>query len=178
VARAPPPRSERGLHDRSSQPQRQPSRLSEPSEHEILTLRSQSLTGPAIARQLGRAVSTVGAVLRRRRLGQLRALEPRPPVIRYERQCPGELIHFDIKKLGRIDGIGQRITGDRSGQSSQRGTGWQYLHVAIDDASRLAYTGCPTSAKKARSPSLPAPSPGSPATALGWNGYERQRLGI
>ena len=62
------------------------------------------------------------------------------PVIRYERERPGELIHLDTKKLGRIDGIGHRITGDRTGQSNKGGTGWEFLHVAIDDASRLAYT--------------------------------------
>ena len=61
-------------------------------------------------------------------------------MIRYERERPGELIHIDIKKLGRIDGVGHRITGDRTGQSNKRGTGWDFLHVAIDDASRLAYT--------------------------------------
>jgi transposase InsO family protein len=60
--------------------------------------------------------------------------------VRYERDMPGELIHLDIKKLGRIDGIGHRITGDRTGQSNKRGTGWEYLHVAIDDARRLAYS--------------------------------------
>ncbi|RAI53709.1 IS481 family transposase, partial [Roseicella frigidaeris] len=73
-------------------------------------------------------------------LGRLRALDPKPEIIRYEREHPGELIHIDSKKLGRIDGIGHRITSDRTGQSSKRGTGWEYLHVAIDDASRLAFT--------------------------------------
>ena len=106
----------------------------------IEQLRRQRLTGPVIARKLGVPVSTVGAVLRRRGLGRLAALEPKPPVIRYEREHPGELIHLDIKKLGRIQGIGHRITGDRKGQSATRGAGWEYLHVAIDDASRLAYT--------------------------------------
>lgn len=131
---------EAGLADRSSRPQHSPTRLSERTEHEVLALRCQRLTGPAIARRLARPVSTVGVVLRRHGLGRLRALDPRPPVIRYERDHPGELIHVDIKKLGRIDGIGHRITGDRTGQSNKRGTGWEYLHVAIDDASRLAYT--------------------------------------
>ena len=83
-------------------------------------------------------------MLRRRGLGRLRALDPRPPIIRYERERPGELLHIDIKKLGRIDGIGHRITGDRTGQSNRRavgrGLGWEYVHVAVDDASRLAYT--------------------------------------
>ena len=69
--------------------------------------------------------STVGAILRRLGLGRLAALEPKPAPIRYERERPGELIHIDTKKLGRIDGIGHRITGDRRGQSSKRGTGWE-----------------------------------------------------
>jgi transposase InsO family protein len=93
-------------------------------------------------------VSTVGQPLRRLALGRLRALDPRPAVIRYEREHPGELIHIDIKKRGRIDGIGHRITGDRTGQSSRRGTGWEYLHVAIDDASRLAFTAMMPDEKK------------------------------
>ena len=79
-------------------------------------------------------------MLRRLGLGRLSALDVKPPVVRYERDMPGELIHLDIKKLGRIDGIGHRITGDRTGQSNKRGTGWEYLHVAIDDACRLAYS--------------------------------------
>ncbi len=85
-------------------------------------------------------LATVGLVLRRLGLGRRAALDPKPPVIRYERERPGELLHLDTKKLGRIDGIGHRITGDRTGQSTKRGTGWEALHVAGDDASRLAYT--------------------------------------
>jgi transposase InsO family protein len=129
-----------GLRDRTSRPRRCPTRLDAGVVDEIEHLRRQRLSGPAIARRLGRPVSTVGTVLRRRGLGRLAALEPRPPVIRYERERPGELIHLDTKKLGRIQGIGHRITGDRTGQSNKRGTGWEALHVAIDDASRLAYT--------------------------------------
>jgi len=98
------------------------------------------MSGPAIARALGMARSTVGAVLRRLGLGKLKALEPKLAANRYERARPGELIHIDIKSLGKIDGLGHRITGDRSGQSRKRGIGWDHLHVAIDDASRLAYT--------------------------------------
>ena len=98
------------------------------------------MTGPAIGRMLGMARSTVGAVLRRLGLGKLKALEPKLPANRYERAAPGELIHLDIKSLGRIDRVGHRITGDRAGQSRSRGLGWDHLHVAIDDASRLAYT--------------------------------------
>jgi hypothetical protein len=95
-------------------------------------LRRERLTGPAIARTLGLARSTVGAVLRLLGLGRLSALELKPPAIRYERQhpYPGELIPIDTKKLGRIDGVGHRITGDRRGQSSKRGTGWEMARRA------------------------------------------------
>jgi transposase InsO family protein len=131
---------EAGLVDRSSRPRRSPSRLSEAQTDEIVTLRRQRLTGPAIARRLQRPPSIVGLVLRRAGLGRRAAPDPKPAVIRYQRDKPGEIIHIDIKKLGRIDGIGHRITGARSGQSNKRGTGWEYVHVAVDDASRLAYT--------------------------------------
>jgi transposase InsO family protein len=127
-----------GLADRSSRPHHSPTRLAGTVEAEIEALRRERLSGPAIARQLGRPVATIGVVLRRRGLGRLKALDPKPAVIRYQRDQPGELIHIDIKKLGRIDGIGHRISGDRRGQ--KRGTGWEFLHVCIDDASRLAYT--------------------------------------
>lgn len=129
-----------GLRDRSSRPLYCPSRLAAETIVAIEALRRQRLSAPAIARQLGLAVSTVGLELRRLGLGRLRALDPRPAIIRFEREHPGELLHLDIKKLGRIDGVGHRITGDRTRQSSKRGTGWEYLHVAIDDASRLAFT--------------------------------------
>jgi transposase InsO family protein len=133
-----------GLADRSSRPRSSPSRLSTFVEHVIEALRRERLSGPAIARRLGRPVSTVAKVLHRRGLGQLKALDPVVPVIRYERERPGELIHIDSKKLGRIEGVGHRITGDRTRQSNRRargeGLGWEALHVAIDDASRLAYT--------------------------------------
>jgi transposase InsO family protein len=133
-----------GLNDRSSRPHRSPTRLAAADEDAIEALRRQRLSSPAIARRLGLPLSTIGQVLRRRCLGRLSALDPRPAIVRYEREQPGELIHIDIKKLGRIDGIGHRITGDRTGQSNRRaagrGLGWEYLHVAIDDRSRLAYT--------------------------------------
>ena len=133
-----------GLVDRSSRPLSCPSRLDATAEAEIEALRRQRLSGPAIARRLGWPVSTVGKALRRLGLGRLKALQPPTPVIRYERDRPGELIHIDSKKLGRIDGIGHRITGNRKGQSNRRargeGLGWEALHVAVDDASRLAYT--------------------------------------
>lgn len=133
-----------GLVDRSSRPTRSPNQLDDSAQAEIQALRRQRLTGPAIARRTRRPVSTVGAVLRRCGLGRLAALDLRQPARRYERDRPGELIHIDIKKLGRIDGVGHRITGDRAGQSNRRargqGLGWEYLHVAVDDRSRLAYT--------------------------------------
>ena len=128
------------LRDKSSAPSRCAHRLPCTQVERIAALRRERLSGPALARHLGLPRSTVGAVLRRLGLNRLNALEPRPPVQRYERERPGELIHIDSKRLGRIDGIGHRITGDRTGQSSKRGTGWEALHVAIDDASRLAYT--------------------------------------
>jgi len=98
------------------------------------------MTGPRIAAALGLARSTVGAVLRRLGLGRLAALEPKPPAVRYERAKPGELIHIDTKKLGKINGIGHCITGHHVGMNRSRGIGLEHLHVAIDDASRLAYT--------------------------------------
>ena len=95
------------------------------------------MTGLEIAATLGLAVSTVSLWLRRLGLGRLKDLEPRPVVVRYERKRPGELVHLDTKKLGKIKGIGHRITGDRRG--SGHGLGWEFLHVCIDDATRLAY---------------------------------------
>jgi len=133
-----------GLADRSSRPRHSPTKLDGDAEAEIEALRRQRMTGPAIARQLRRPLSTIGVVLRRHGLGRLAALEHRPQPIRYERERPGELIHIDIKKLGRITGVGHRITGDRSSQNKLRAAagqrGWEYLHVAVDDRSRLAYT--------------------------------------
>ena len=106
---------------------------------EIEQLRRQRMTGPAIARALGMARSTVGLVLRRLGLGKLKSLEPRPAIIRYERAAPGEMIHLDIKKLGQINGVGHRFTGRGPG-THNLGRGWDFLHVCVDDASRLAYT--------------------------------------
>ena len=125
-----------GLIDRSSAPQRCRHRVS-PERVAAIERWRRRLSGPAIARQLGMRVSTVGGILRRRGLGKLAALEPRSPVVRYQRARPGELIHIDTKKLGRIAAVGHRITGDRRDRT--RGAGWEAVHVCIDDASRLAY---------------------------------------
>jgi len=86
------------------------------------------------------SAATVSRILKRLGLNRLAALEPAEPVRRYERAAPGEILHIDIKKLGKFNRIGHRITGDRTGQSSARGVGWEYVHLAIDDHSRLAYS--------------------------------------
>jgi len=121
-----------------------PHRLHRPtptaSIERIAELRRQRWTGKQIAQAVGVSPATVSRVLRRLGLNQLSALEPAAPVIRYERKTPGEMIHLDIKKLGRFDRVGHRITGDRTGQSNSRGIGWEFVHVAIDDASRLAFS--------------------------------------
>jgi transposase InsO family protein len=131
---------ERSLHDGSSTPARQ--RRTPPEKvSEVERLRQQRMSSPAIARRLAVPISTVTNILRRLGLNRLKALQPPPPVVRYEREKPGELLHLDTKKLGRIDGIGHRITGRRSGAINRHhGIGWEYLHVCVDDASRLAYT--------------------------------------
>jgi transposase InsO family protein len=129
---------ERMLHDRSSAPVRYRGRVPAERVAEIKRLRLERMTGPKIATQLGMPQSTVGLVLRRLGLGRLSALEPKPPVVRYERERPGDMIHLDIKKLGRIVQPSHRVTGNR--RDSVKGAGWECLHVAIDDASRLAYT--------------------------------------
>jgi transposase InsO family protein len=129
---------DRELGDRSSAPRRCPHRLPPEQVARIEQLRRQRLASPAIARALGMAISTVGLVLRRLGLNRLARLEPTPPVIRYERERPGEMIHLDIKTLGRIARPSHRVTGNR--RDSVEGIGWEHLHVAIDDCSRLAYT--------------------------------------
>jgi transposase InsO family protein len=126
------------LADRPSTPKRQPRRCSRELEQRILAAREYAKAGPLIvAGQLGLPASTVWKVLRRHGRSRL----PRPvrgPVRRYERSRPGELLHVDIKKLGRFWTVGKRILGPQAGNLSSR-AGWQYLHVAIDDHSRLAY---------------------------------------
>ena len=130
---------DRQLADRSSAPHRCSHQLSAAQIAAVEHLRRQRQTGPMIARALGMARSTVSLVLRRLGLNRLALIEPRPPIIRYERERPGELIHIDIKTLGRIDGVGHRITGQHALHHRARGIGYEHLHVAIDDASRLAY---------------------------------------
>jgi transposase InsO family protein len=129
-----------GLQDRSSRP-RQLYRPTSPAVvARIEALRRQRLTGKAIAAETGVSPATVSRILKRLGLNKLKALEPAEPVRRYEREHPGELIHIDIKKLGKFSRIGHRITGHRTGQSRTSGIGWEFVHVCIDDASRVAFT--------------------------------------
>ncbi|MBV8242856.1 MAG: helix-turn-helix domain-containing protein, partial [Hyphomicrobiales bacterium] len=115
-----------GLDDRSSAPHRCQHRTPSQRVAEIEGLRRQRMSGPQIACQLGLPVSTVGGVLRRLGLSRLAALEDKPAVVRYERERPGELIHLDMKRLGRIAGVGHRITGRRSGAVNRHhGIGWE-----------------------------------------------------
>ena len=129
-----------GLRDRSSRPLSSPSQTAQATCDAVEVLRRQRYTGAQIAAQVGVSPATVSRILRRRGLNKLSALEPAEPARRYERERPGEIIHIDIKKLGRFNQIGHRITGDRTGQSNARGVGWEFLHLAIDDHSRLAYS--------------------------------------
>ena len=129
-----------GLADRTSRPHRL-HRPTPPAKLErIEALRRQRWTGQQIAAEVGVSPATVSRTLRRLGLNRLKALEPAEPVRRYQREHPGEMIHIDIKKLGRFSRIGHRITGDRTGQSLTRGIGWEYVHVCIDDRSRLAFS--------------------------------------
>ncbi|EAV43515.1 putative insertion sequence transposase protein [Stappia aggregata IAM 12614] len=129
-----------GMADRSSRPDRMPAATDPLICERIIALRRQRWTGKHIAREVGVSPATVSRVLRRAGLSRLKDLDPAEPVRRYERQYPGELIHIDIKKLGRFDRVGHRITGDRTGQSNSRGVGWEFVHVCIDDASRIAFS--------------------------------------
>jgi transposase InsO family protein len=136
-----------GLCDRSSRPHR----LRKPTPQAIVerveTLRRARRTGQQIAVELGISPATVSRILKRRGLNRIGALEPAAPVRRYERDKPGEMIHIDIKKLGRFNRIGHRITGDRQG-CRNAGAGWEFVHVAIDDHSRVAFARVMPSEKK------------------------------
>jgi transposase InsO family protein len=131
---------EAGLEDRSSEPRAVPNRTPDDRVAAIAALRRLRMTGPEIAECLGMALSTVSAALRRIGLGKLSRLEPPEPPNRYERKQAGELIHIDVKKLGVIaKGAGHRISGNRGPGQRARGAGWEFVHVCVDDATRLAY---------------------------------------
>jgi transposase InsO family protein len=127
------------LRDRSSRPRRSPRRTPEVVEQAILRARAELREGPhMIGWALGLAASTVHAVLRRHGRSRLVERPAREVVVRYERSAPGELVHIDIKKLGRILRPGHRVTGDRTSQAKGK-AGWQCLYVAVDDHSRLGF---------------------------------------
>jgi transposase InsO family protein len=129
---------EAGLVDHSSAPRRVANRTPAERVAVIVRLRHLRMTAAEIAEVLAMPLSTVSVVLKRNGLGRLGRIGLEQPV-RYERSRPGELIHIDVKKLGRIDRPGHRVTGDRSDRRDQGKKGWEYVHVAVDDYSRLAY---------------------------------------
>ncbi|MGA7823261.1 MAG: IS481 family transposase, partial [Steroidobacteraceae bacterium] len=126
-----------GLEDRTTRPAHSPTRLSRSKLERISVLRLQRLTAEQISEQLGLPRSTISRHLSALGMGKLPPLHPPPPVVRYEREHPGELIHIDTKKLGRFQRLGHRVTGNR--HQCSEGVGWDFLHVCVDDASRLAY---------------------------------------
>lgn len=127
-----------GLEDRSSRPHKLHQPTPPETVEQVIALRRQRFCGQQIAKQTGVSAATVSRILRAAGLSRAKDLDPPAPVVRYEREHPGELIHLDIKKLGRFEKPGHRVTGDRTGQSNHRGVGWEYVHVCIDDASRIA----------------------------------------
>jgi transposase InsO family protein len=129
---------EAALQNRTSRPRKSPRRRPVEQVATIAALRRRRMSSLQIAFSLSLPVSSVTLELRRLRLNKLPRLEPKPPVIRYEYKACGEMVHMDVKKLGCIDGVGHRITSDRSRR--QRGAGWEYLHVCVDDHSRLAFS--------------------------------------
>ena len=136
---------EAAVEDRSSRPARLRAPTPPEVKAEIIRLRRQRLTGKAIAGIVGVHRATVSRILRAEGLSRARDLEPKEEDRRYEHERPGDMIHLDIKKLGRFERPGHRVTGDRTRQSTPRnhgrpGYGWEYVHVAIDDHSRLTFT--------------------------------------
>jgi transposase len=134
-----------GLQDRTSRPHRLRTRITSHQIAQVEALRRARQPFWKIAREAGLSLSSVARIAKTKGLSRLSALDQRIEIVRYEKKQPGEMIHIDIKKLGRIEGVGHRITGDRTGQSAPRsrkegGKGWEYLHLAVDDHSRLAYS--------------------------------------
>ena len=127
-----------GLGDRSSRPHRLYRPTSSQTVERVEALRRERRTGYWIARQTGLSRATVSRILRRLKLNRIRDLEPAPVIQRYEHAAPGDLLHLDIKKLGRIERPSHRVTGNR--RDHVKRAGWEYVHVAIDDHSRIAYS--------------------------------------
>lgn len=128
-----------GLIDRASVPKTNPTQVPEDRIAVIAGLRRLRMTAAEIAECLKMPISTVSAVLLRIGLGKRSRLEPYEPPNRYERRHPGELVHVDIKKLGMIGRPGHRVMGYRAHHLRTTGAGWEFVHVAVDDATRLAY---------------------------------------
>jgi transposase InsO family protein len=128
---------EQALRDRSSRPARTRSTVDSELAQRIEQLRRARMPMRRIAAVVGRSVATVSRLLAGLGLSSLKALDPVQPIVRYERESPGELLHMDTKKLGRIEREGHRINGDRTTRS--RGAGWEFAHVAIDDHSRAGF---------------------------------------
>ena len=129
-----------GLQDRSSRPHRLRQPTPQPVIERIEALRRLRMPGKEIAAQVGVSAATVSRVLKRLGLNKLSALDPAEPTRRYQREHPGELIHIDIKKLGRFSTPGHRVRGERREEWRNRRAGWEFVHVCIDDASRIAYS--------------------------------------
>ena len=128
-----------GLFDRSSRPHSSPTATSPRKRRRFEQLRRKRWPLWRIAGDQGSSISTVSRCMKRVGLSRLKSLEPAQPAVRYERELPGELVHIDTKRLGRINGIGHRITGVRQHAKAHRGHGWDAVHLAIDDHSRVAF---------------------------------------
>ena len=128
-----------GLEDRSSRPHKLHRPTPPETVEQVIALRRQRFCGQQIAKQTAVSPATVSRILRAAGISRARDLDPPVPVVRYEREHPGDLIHLDIKKLGRFEVEGHRVTGDRR-KGSSRGAGWEFVHVCIDDASRIAFS--------------------------------------
>jgi transposase len=160
------PAAPAALADRSSRPHSSPGQTPVELRELIARLRRQRWTGAEIARALDLSPATVARYLRRQGLARLRTLEPPVPVVRYEYQRPGGLVHVDIKKLGRIGRVGHRISGDR--RSRVRGIGWEFVHVAVDDATAWRTSRSSLTSRASRVCGFSgAPWPGFAATASG-----------
>jgi transposase len=167
------------MTDRSSAPRRIPLRTDRARVEAIEQLRRLRMTAAEIAEILGMALSAVSRWLKRIGLGKRSRLEPLEPPNRYQRSRPGELIHVDVKKLGRFERAGHRATGSRRGRRTQttaagrgRGVvGWEFCQVTIDDATGLPSSRCcPMSARRRRSASCDGQSPGLPSAVFGSSG--------
>jgi transposase InsO family protein len=129
---------EAGLRDRTCRPLRSPRQTPAELAARVQAHRRLRWTGMRIARELGLSPATVSRILRRLKLSRIRDLEPRPAIVRYEHPAPGDMVHFDIKRLVKIQRPSHRVTGDR--RDGVKGIGAEFLHIAIDDHSRLAFT--------------------------------------